>query len=190
MFEHINPIQHLLWCYLAPFHPCSIGYIQFGSIMEGTTHLFTYGTLMSELLLNSVLSNSVLSSKQSQKLKRMDGILRDYKRFCVKNQEYPAIIYSTESVVRGIIYELPKSYLEFLDLYEGKEYKRILLTVENSKENSKENLDAWAYVWIDSNDELIDREWDFDKFIRKEKQFRENDEYFKSSVSYDTGIRH
>lgn len=137
-----------------------------------------YGTLMSDYIYDSVLNNV-------ESIDKCNGVLRHYKRVCIKNKIYPAIIKDDSSFVNGILKKIPRNHLKLLDEFEGDEYQRELLEIKVSGNT----INAWVYVWKKSLDELILRDWDFNNFLSSQKRWLQQESSLHS-VEYDTGIRH
>ena len=70
----------------------------------------------------------------------------------------------------GILKKVPKKDLAALDEFEGEEYERKLLEIQISDTF----IQAWTYVWIKSQEDLIMKDWDLNEFLRHEKQWQEN----------------
>lgn len=117
------------------------------------------------------------------------AILPDYCRHKVRHCDYPAIIRSEGGSVRGtFVTGLTAGDIWRLDIFEGSQYKRIKVSVkllakvhEDSGTTHAEGdeVEAETYVWIESEDDLEDGEWDFVEFQR-EKMRRwtgQSDEY-------------
>ncbi len=88
----------------------------------------------------------------------------------IKNKIYPAIIPQTSSSVVGILKKVPKKDLAALDEFEGEEYERKLLEIQVSDTF----IQAWTYVWIKSQEDLIMKDWDLNEFLKHQKQWQEN----------------
>ncbi|SHF16573.1 Uncharacterized conserved protein YtfP, gamma-glutamylcyclotransferase (GGCT)/AIG2-like family [Desulfacinum infernum DSM 9756] len=127
-------------------------------------HLFAYGTLMCEDIMEEVAGCRLTSEP---------GILRGYRRRRVKGQLYPGIAPEAGQAVEGVVYRhVPDSAWLRLDRFEGPMYVRRLVEVE-STDGRRER--AFAYVVRHSFlDRLGEEDWDFATFLREGKmRFRE-----------------
>jgi len=122
-------------------------------------NIFVYGTL---------LSPAILEKLTRKLLKTSPAVLPGYKRFCVKDVDYPAIIRVDGSKTNGLIIEkADDSTLAVLSFYEGDEYEiRKVIVLLNGKPE-----EALTFVWVKGNELLDDEEWDFQHF---EKTFLEH----------------
>lgn len=114
----------------------------------------SYGTLMKqEVLAKYAFGLSILPKSSNIVINKAS--LQKYKKYHVREENYPAIIFDEKSSVNGVlVYNLTKKNIEMLDEYEGDEYERKFLTVYDH--NLKENVKAECYVWIDAVDRLVD----------------------------------
>ena len=113
---------------------------------------------------------------QVQGLRIRPAILQDWCRRRVLNSDYPAIISSTDSSVRGtVVTGLTDADIWRLDIYEGSEYKRAKLHVlplaEDEKDSAGKNTDVAqveveTYVWIGDDADVEEKEWNFEEFKR------------------------
>ena len=120
-----------------------------------TQKLFVYGTLQFPSILKR-LTGKTFSSKPA--------ILKCFKRCCVKDCDYPALIPLAGANTKGLILEdIDDVSLKAIDFFEGDEYKRKKVTaiVEGEK------VTALVYVWNFGTDKLVDRDWDATLFERK-----------------------
>ena len=79
--------------------------------------LFFYGTLMDSTVLKGV------TGPDYQKMRRVIGVLKDFKRRKVKDAQYPAIIGSVGEKVEGIVVsEITSHALAQLDKFEDDDY--------------------------------------------------------------------
>ena len=111
------------------------------------------------------------------------AILHAYCRHKVRDCDYPAIIPSASSTVRGtVVTGLTTGDLWRLDIFEGDEYARkkvkvrVLDAVGDEETGSgnvegEEEVEVETYIWIAGEDKLEDGEWDFKEF-QKEKMKR------------------
>ena len=115
-------------------------------------NIFVYGTLLSPVILEKLTGKSFKTS---------EAVLFGYKRYCVKNSDYPAIIQQEGSKTTGLVVEnVDDSKLEVLSFYEGVEYEKKLVTVNwNGK-----SADALTFVWANGSEFLEVEDWDFNRF--------------------------
>ena len=110
-------------------------------------NVFTYGTLMDPKVFYFFSSN---------KYEEESVILKGYQRRHVKNAYYPGIIPSPEHSTKGKLYKnVVETDLAKLDHYEGDQYKKTMVKVENEK---GEALDAVAYEFKNPEN-LMDCDW-------------------------------
>jgi gamma-glutamylcyclotransferase (GGCT)/AIG2-like uncharacterized protein YtfP len=87
-----------------------------------TTDLFAYGTLMFEDILQLVTGCS---------LHGVRAVLRDYQRFLVRGEVYPAIVPRRGEMVVGVTYsKLPDAAWKRLDVFEGEMYRCTSVSIE------------------------------------------------------------
>ena len=115
-------------------------------------NIFVYGTLLLPAILERLTGKSFKTSS---------AVLSGYKRFCVINCDYPAIIRLDDSKTMGLIIEkTDDSTLAVLSFYEGDEYEiRKVIVLLNGKPE-----DALTFVWVKGNEYLEDKEWDLTNF--------------------------
>lgn len=123
------------------------------------SHLFAYGTLMCEDIMNDV-SGCRLSS--------MTAVLLGYSRRRVKGQDYPALLPRENARVGGVVYlDVPPMAWQRLDRFEGEMYSRRRVQVELA---DGQVLTASTYVVQPGFiHELDTHEWDFDEFLTNGK---------------------
>jgi len=137
---------------------------------------------MSEEVLYRVCYGSPTPSNfQKSLLTTQPAILHSYRRHKVRSGDYPAIIDSPESSVRGTyVRGLTEGDIWRLDIFEGDEYERRRVKVKTLKEVGDdkgrgniegEEVEVETYVWIAGKGMLEDGEWDFEEF-RREKMHR------------------
>ncbi|KAI8996870.1 hypothetical protein BDB01DRAFT_768786 [Pilobolus umbonatus] len=137
--------------------------------------VFFYGSLMSKRVLLRVLCGPNASEEERVRkinsVKLKSACLRGYYRSCVKNEDYPAIVYTGNMTdeVDGMTCEgLTSSDIKSLDIFEGHEYARKTVTVQHTDDSSIHHADA--YVWIDNIARLSHNEWCMDHFIQTGKE--------------------
>ena len=123
-------------------------------------NLFTYGSLMCEDIMFAVSGGPHSHSP---------AVLSQYRRFLVKNEQYPGVVQSDGGLVEGIVYHgiSPAVWLR-LDRFEGEMYCRCLVTVLQ-----KNGAEAQVYCYVfkpEFRQHLTDKEWDFKTFLRHGKE--------------------
>ena len=122
-------------------------------------NIFVYGTLLSPVILKKLTGKSFKTSL---------AVLSGYKRYGIKNVDYPAIIQQEDSNTVGLFIEkLDDLSLSIISFYEGDEYGKKKVTV-NSKGKSE---DVLTFVWVQGIELLENKDWDLDNF---EKTFLEH----------------
>jgi gamma-glutamylcyclotransferase (GGCT)/AIG2-like uncharacterized protein YtfP len=123
------------------------------------THLFAYGTLMCEDIMQEV-SGCLLKHRR--------GVLKGYVRQRVKGQVYPGLLQREANRVDGVVYlNVPASAWERLDRFEGEMYARRTVSIEM---DSGGRLAAETYiVRPEYVDRLEEAEWDFSEFLNSGK---------------------
>ncbi|KAK9475231.1 uncharacterized protein V1510DRAFT_410408 [Dipodascopsis tothii] len=125
--------------------------------------IFCYGTLMSPDVTKRVLSGCRYSSFSD--LVFTDGTLHGYKRHALSDEMYPAIISSEGSSVLGkLVRNITREQLQYLDQFEGSEYKREVVDVCVQGEDAPSK--AYCYIWVDDIDRLLPEDWNYQSFIR------------------------
>ena len=123
-------------------------------------NLFTYGSLMCE---------DIMFAVTGEPLRHTPALLPRYRRFLVKNEQYPGVVPSVEGQVQGVVYHdiSPKGWSR-LDRFEGDLYTRGLVAVRYEKGD-----EAMAYCYVfrpEVRDRLTGEEWDFETFLRRGKK--------------------
>lgn len=123
-------------------------------------NLFAYGTLMCDGIIAEVAGMHLSSSP---------GRLCGYRRLCVKNEHYPALVPDGAGCVDGVVYlEIPREVWDRLDQFEGEMYSREVVEVR-----LVDGLAVRAATYV-ARDEFRGRlentEWDFEMFLRKYKE--------------------
>lgn len=144
-----------------------------GRVDEGVVLIFAYGTLQSERVWERVM----YPIRGVYATGRMPGVLRGYRRFLVRNNQYPGIvpcIQEPQETVEGTVIELRgsesalKEAMACLDRYEGVEiglYRRVLLRVWCA------NAVRECFVYVFSRPELItNTSWSLDDFLSNRQQ--------------------
>ena len=140
---------------------------------------------MAPQLLRQVTRGSNSPSPHQPRLIMLPALLEHFARHRVQDCDYPAIVPTPESCVRGTyVHGLTDADVGRLDVFEGYEYVRQKVHVkvldENEKEwdslslEPKENsrlVEAETYVWVAGDNDLDHGEWDFEDF-KKNKMHR------------------
>lgn len=120
------------------------------------TFLFAYGTL---------LIPAVMQAVTGQKFSSDDAVLRDYCRYSIKDEVYPAIIAQTGTAVSGQLYTgLDRSTLKILDAFEDVIYARCdrkVMTADNVFINAQVYVISVEYLH-----RLSDIPWNLGEFRR------------------------
>lgn len=117
---------------------------------------------MTQEVLSRVITGSLAPAADSKLVihaARLDG----HKRFSIRDAEYPAVRpREGEAVVGTVAYNLSASDIDKLDVFEGDEYTREFHRVFDIV--SGETVTAGVYIWADSEDRLVDKDWDVEMF--------------------------
>lgn len=121
--------------------------------------LFAYGTLMSEEIVKAVIG-FVPERKQ--------GTITGFRRYAVKNADYPGIMQARNFSVAGIVYlDIDRQSWNRLDLFEGEMYYRQLVGVQADDETV---IEAETYVVKPSYfSSLTEHDWSFARFKKSGK---------------------
>lgn len=89
-------------------------------------------------------------------------LLNGYKRCKVRNELYPAAIkWEGDSIQGALVYGLTEEDITFLDEFEGDEYARVPVIVNDSHGNC---IDAEFYEWIAGESSLmVDERWELEE---------------------------
>jgi gamma-glutamylcyclotransferase (GGCT)/AIG2-like uncharacterized protein YtfP len=121
--------------------------------------LFAYGTLMCDDIMRSVAGCA---------LSHTHAVLRDYRRFSVKGEDYPALVASEGGLVEGVVYhDIPDTAWLRLDRFEGEMYERRFVNVVLA-----DGMTETAHTYIirfEFEGRLDSTEWDFEAFLRSGK---------------------
>jgi len=112
-------------------------------------NIFVYGTLQSPGIVKKLTGKS---------FKSKPAVLPGYKRYCVKDCDYPAVIQQNDTETTGLVLEnVDELTLDIISFYEGDEYEKRQVTVlMNGKPK-----DALTFVWVKGNEFLENKEWDY-----------------------------
>ncbi|KAI9690683.1 MAG: hypothetical protein M1820_009917 [Bogoriella megaspora] len=163
--------------------------------LPSTHTAFFYGTLMHPPILQRVIQNPSITLPSSN-ITTSPALLPGYTRHRVRHADYPAIIPpppvssssssnpsandngggSEQPCVRGTLVQgLTRADIHRLDIFEGDEYERRVVSVTLLPSHSASQkadtalriVEVETYVWIAGEEGLEDREWDFDEFRRE-----------------------
>ncbi len=116
--------------------------------MDRMHKLFVYGTLQFPEILQKITGKLFVAKPAS---------LNDFKRYKVKNAEYPAIVPKPGAITHGFILEnVDEASLKAIDFFEGYSYKKIEVTVLVSTKK----VTAYTYVWNSGENSLSEKDWD------------------------------
>jgi gamma-glutamylcyclotransferase (GGCT)/AIG2-like uncharacterized protein YtfP len=123
-------------------------------------NLFTYGSLMCQDIMFAVCGVP---------LRHSPAILPQYRRFLVKNEQYPGVVPIEDGLIKGVVYHgISPAVWSRLDHFEGEMYCRCLVTILD--ENGAETK-VYCYVFKpEFRQHLTDEEWDFEMFLRHGKK--------------------
>jgi gamma-glutamylcyclotransferase (GGCT)/AIG2-like uncharacterized protein YtfP len=115
-------------------------------------HIFVYGTLQSPEIVKKLTGKSFVTSP---------AVLPGYKRYCIKDCDYPAVIQQDNAETTGLVLEnVDDLSFDIFSFYEGDEYDRKILPV---RVNGYMRI-AIVFIWISENKKLKDRKWDIIRF--------------------------
>ena len=122
--------------------------------------LFTYGSLMCE---------DIMAAVAGAPLACTPAVLPGFRRFLVKNEQYPGVIADDTGTVPGIVYHAitPDGWSR-LDAFEDEFYDRSLVTVRYTH-----NVEAQVYCYVfrpQFHHLLTTVEWDYAAFLQSGKQ--------------------
>ncbi|TNF45140.1 MAG: gamma-glutamylcyclotransferase [Bacteroidetes bacterium] len=116
------------------------------------SNVFVYGTLQSPKIVKKLTGKS---------FQTLPAVLPGYKRYCVKDCDYPAVIQQNDAETTGLVLEnVDDLSLEIISFYEGDEYEKRQVTLLTG--DSPEI--ALAFVWAKGFEFLEDAEWDLVRF--------------------------
>ncbi|KAL8758857.1 MAG: hypothetical protein Q9184_003792 [Pyrenodesmia sp. 2 TL-2023] len=133
-----------------------------------------------QVLYRVCYGSSTPTSFQKSLLTIRPAILHAHCRRRVLDRDYPAIIPSPHDSVRGTYVQgLTAGDVFRLDIFEGHEYERRKIKIrtldvagnDGGEGNIEgEEVEAATYIWVASEAELEDGEWDFGEFRREKMQ--------------------
>lgn len=114
--------------------------------------LFVYGSLQSPEIVEKLTGKS---------FKAKPAVLTGYKRYCVKDCDYPAVIQQNDAETTGFILEnVDELSLDIISFYEGDEYEEKTLTAIFGEKEQKVRV----FIWKAGIQYLENQEWDFRRF--------------------------
>lgn len=121
--------------------------------------IFVYGTL---------LSPEITSKLTGKSFKMTPAVLPGFKKYCVKENDYPAIIPMDDSNTSGMVLEdIDDSSLNVISFYEGDEYVKKKVTVLLNDTPKK----VLTFVWVKGQNLLENREWNFQNFQKTKLKY-------------------
>lgn len=122
-------------------------------------NIFVYGTL---------LSTEIITKLTGKTFKTIPAILSGFKKYCVKDCDYPAIIQMDDSSISGKVLEnVDDESLKVISFYEGDEYVKQKVTVLINN-GYKEVI---AFIWVKGTECLENREWDLHYFQKNKLKY-------------------
>lgn len=120
-------------------------------------HLFCYGTLMVPAVWKRVVGKSVEPVATS---------LEGYASSCVRDEHYPGLRPRVGARTEGLVYAgLRRQDLRRLDKYEGREYRRVLVSVLVP---GGKKVSAWCYVTRSRyRRRLCNQKWSLQEFVQR-----------------------
>jgi len=121
--------------------------------------LFTYGSLMCE---------EIMAAVAGAHLRSTPALLPGYRRFLVRDEQYPGVVAATGGTVAGRVYHgITGESWARLDRFEGEMYDRRPVTVRY--DSGLEALVDCYLVRPEFAHRLTATEWDYAAFLRKGK---------------------
>lgn len=118
-------------------------------------HVFTYGSLMFAPVWNKLVKGKYSATK---------GVLYNYARRCVKDEEYPVIFRANEKVKGAVYYDVSEEDMQILDDFEGEFYERITVDIETHTQT----IQAEVYALKESYFSIIeDTPWSEEAFEKE-----------------------
>ncbi|CCX09738.1 Similar to AIG2-like protein; acc. no. Q9FIX2 [Pyronema omphalodes CBS 100304] len=144
-----------------------------------------------EVLYRVIYGTNTPEKWQKANLKIVPAILHGYCRHQVQYADYPGIIAEDGKSVKGTyVTGLNGQDVRRLDLFEGTEYERIVVTANLIKSDGTDGKEVQAHSYIYKNEAgLVKQEWNFDEFV-KDKMHRwtgSDDGEYQESDSLSNG---
>jgi gamma-glutamylcyclotransferase (GGCT)/AIG2-like uncharacterized protein YtfP len=130
------------------------------TLQPSVQDLFTYGSLMCEDIMAAVVGTPLVCTP---------ALLPGFRRFLVKNEQYPGVVADDTGKVPGIVYHSisPEGWSR-LDSFEGEVYDRNLVTVCYAHNTVSQ---VYCYVFRPEFHYLLTEvEWDYASFMENGKQ--------------------
>lgn len=126
-------------------------------------NIFVYGSLLFPEITKKLTGKS---------FKTLPAILEGYKMYSVKGCDYPAIIQQEGSKTVGLLIEnMDNLSLAIISFYEGNEYEKEQVTVNSDGKSTT----ALTFVWMNGNEFLENKEWDFQHFEKTSLEYYLNE---------------
>jgi len=101
-------------------------------------NIFVYSTLLFDGITTKLTGKSFKSSS---------AILHGYKKYSVKDCDYPAIIQQNGSATTGLVIEnVDDLSFDIIVFYEGDEYEKKQVTVFSNNKPTE----VWIFIWVKS----------------------------------------
>jgi uncharacterized damage-inducible protein DinB len=114
------------------------------------------------------MCDDIMRSVAGCRLSHTHAVLRNYRRYAVKGEVYPALIASEGGLVKGIVYhDTPDTAWLRLDRFEGEMYARRFVNVVLADGRAET---VYAYIIRPEFEGRIEStEWDFEAFLQRGK---------------------
>lgn len=122
-----------------------------------TQLIFVYGTLMRNEVVQELLGTLPIKDM---------AVLHNYRRVCIEDQVFPAIVEEPEGLVVGQLMRVTPAQLALLNYFEDDDYELINVEVHCTFDQSVKS--ALCYLWKEEYRHLLRfEEWDEEAFIRE-----------------------
>jgi len=126
---------------------------------QASLDLFTYGSLMCE---------DIMTDVAGARLPGEAATLSGFRRYLVKEEEYPGIVAEPGGVVSGVVYHgIEAASWQRLDRFEGELYERKAVTVQYA-DGRTAVVDCYLFR-PEFAHRLSSTEWDFAAFLQRGK---------------------
>lgn len=120
----------------------------------GTSHVFTYGSLMFD-----AVWSRVVAGRYAALAARVDGL----RRHAVRGETYPGAVRAPGASIEGRLYlDVDAADVLRLDAFEGPDYQRVVVPAVTA---DGATVDAGVYLYLPT-DRLLDADWDVEGFAR------------------------
>ena len=124
--------------------------------MQPAHDLFTYGSLMCE---------DIMTDVAGVRLRCTPANLHGYRRFLVKDEQYPGVVAAGGGIVSGVVYhDICPASLQRLDRFEGEMYARTQVPVQYA-DGREAVVDCYLFR-PEFSHRLTASEWDFTAFLQ------------------------